>query len=173
MNLSEKDEPFNFTMLTADTHFPDGYLCKDCENKWDEQYKNVISCSSKRVGDFIKWLKKQDFYDNTTIIIAGDHLTMQADFLNPEEGQEYDKKVVNVIVNPANQPENTQRTYSTMDLYPTTLGALGANIDGNRLALGTNLFSDEKTLIEKYGVEYINNELKKISRYYNNNILVK
>ena len=173
LNLSENDEPFNFTMLTADTHFPDGYLCKDCENKWDEQYKNVISCSSKRVGDFIKWLKKQDFYDNTTIVIAGDHLTMQADFLNPEEGQEYDKKVVNVIVNPANQPENTQRTYSTMDLYPTTLGALGANIDGNRLALGTNLFSDEKTLIEKYGVEYINNELKKISRYYNNNILVK
>ena len=36
-------------MLTADTHFPDGYLCKDCENKWDEQYKDVISCSSKKV----------------------------------------------------------------------------------------------------------------------------
>ena len=173
LNLSERDEPFNFTMLTADTHFPDGFLCKDCPNKWDEQYKNVISCSSKRVGDLVKWIKQQDFYDNTTIVIAGDHLTMQADFLEPEEGQAYDKKVVNVIINPVMEAKNTKRMYSTMDLYPTTLAALGANISGNRLALGTNLFSDEKTLIEKYGSEFVNDELKKISRHYNNTILIK
>ena len=172
-NLASQDEPFNFTMLTADTHFPDGFLCKDCHKKWDEQYKNVISCSSKRVGDLVKWIKQQDFYDNTTIVISGDHLTMQADFFEPEEGQQYDKKVVNVIINPAVEAENTKRIYSTMDLYPTTLGALGVNIKGNKLGLGTNLFSDEETLIEKYGVQHINDELKKISRYYNNSILVK
>lgn len=172
-NLASQEEPFNFTMLTADTHFPNGFLCKDCPQKWDEQYKNVISCSSKRVGDLVKWIKQQDFYDNTTIVISGDHLTMQADFLEPEEGQQYDKKVVNLIINPAIQPENTKRIYSTFDLYPTTLGALGANISGNRLGLGINLFSDEKTLLEKYGVQYVNEELKKVSRYYNNTILVK
>ena len=59
-----------------------------------------------------------------------------------------------------------------MDLYPTTLGALGAKIEGNRLALGTNLFSDEKTLIEKYGLTYVNDELSKNSRFYDNNILI-
>ncbi len=171
--LAEQDEPFNFTMLTADTHFPDGYRCKDCPNKWDEQYKDVISCSSKKVGDFIKWLQKQDYYDNTTIVIAGDHLTMQSNFFELEDGQDYQKKVVNLIINPAVEAENTNRIYSTMDLYPTTLAALGANIEGNKLGLGTNLFSNEETLIEKYGVEYVNNELMKISRFYNNNILVK
>ncbi len=171
--LEEQDEPFNFTMLTADTHFPDGYRCKDCPNKWDEQYKDVISCSSKKVGDFIKWLQKQDYYDNTTIVIAGDHLTMQSNFFELEDGQDYQKKVVNLIINPAVEAENTNRIYSTMDLYPTTLAALGANIEGNKLGLGTNLFSNEETLIEKYGVEYVNNELMKISRFYNNNILVK
>lgn len=173
LNLSKQEEPFNFTMLTADTHFPDGFKCGNCPNKWNEQYKNVISCSSKMVGDFIKWIKKQDFYDNTTIVISGDHLTMQSDFFELEEGQAYDKKVVNIIINPAIETENTRRIFSTFDLYPTTLGALGVNIEGNRLGLGTNLFSDEKTLIEKYGVEYINNELMKVSRFYNNNILVK
>lgn len=171
--LAEQDEPFNFTMLTADTHFPDGYRCKDCPNKWDEQYKDVISCSSKKVGDFIKWLQKQDYYDNTTIVIAGDHLTMQSNFFELEEGQDYQKKVVNLIINPAIEAENTNRIYSTMDLYPTTLAALGANIEGNKLGLGTNLFSNEETLIEKYGLEYVNDELMKISRFYNNNILVK
>lgn len=171
--LAEKEEPFNFTMLTADTHFPDGYKCKDCPDKWNEQYKNVISCSSKRVGDFIKWLQKQDFYDNTTIVISGDHLTMQPNFFEIEEGQDFEKKVVNFIINSAVETENTNRTYSTMDLYPTTLAALGANIEGNKLALGTNLFSNEETLIEKYGIQYVNDELMKISRFYNNTILVK
>ena len=137
-NLSEQEQPFNFTMLTADTHFPDGYKCKDCPNKWDEQY-----------------------------------ITMQSNFFELEEGQDYQKKVVNLIINPAVEPESNNREYSTMDLYPTTLAALGANIDGNKLGLGTNLFSNEETLIEKYGLKYVNDELMKISRYYNNNILVK
>lgn len=172
LELSKKDEPFNFTMLTADTHFPDGYECKDCPNKWNEQYKNVISCSSKKVGELINWIKKQDFYDNTTIVISGDHLTMQSNFFELEEGQEYEKKVVNVIINPAIEAENTNRVYSTIDLYPTTLGALGAEIEGNRLALGVNLFSDELTLIEKYGLEQVNNELMRVSKFYDNNILV-
>ena len=173
LKLSQQEEPFNFTMLTADTHFPNGYECKDCEKQWDELYKNVISCSSKKVGELVKWIQKQDFYENTTIVIAGDHLTMQANFFELEEEQQYDKKVVNVIINPAIEPESTNRTYSTLDLYPTTLAALGATIEGNKLGLGTNLFSKELTLIEKYGVEYVNNELMKTSKFYDNNILVQ
>lgn len=173
LNLASQDQPFNFTMLTADTHFQDGYLCKDCPNKFDEQYKNVIACSSKRVGEFIKWIQAQDFYDNTTIVIAGDHLSMQSDFFELEEGQNYDKTTVSIIINSAIEAENTKnRLYSTMDLYPTTLAALGATIEGNRLGLGTNLFSNEQTLIEKYGLEYLNSELMKTSKFYNNKILV-
>jgi phosphoglycerol transferase len=172
LTLSEQDQPFNFTMLTADTHFPDGYQCRECPNKWDEQYKNVISCSSKRVGELVEWIQKQEFYENTTIVITGDHLTMQSNFFELQEGQEYEKKVVNVIINPALEAANTSRIYSTFDLYPTTLAALGVQIEGNKLALGTNLFSDELTLIEKYGLEYVNNELMKTSKFYDNKILI-
>ena len=172
ITLSKQNQPFNFTMLTADTHFQDGYLCEDCPNKWDEQYKNVISCSSKKLGEFIEWIKEQDFYENTTIVISGDHLTMQTEFYELEEGQEYDKTVVNLIINSAVEAANTNRVYSTFDLYPTTLAALGAKIEGNKLALGTNLFSKELTLIEKYGLEYVNNELMKSSKFYDNNILI-
>lgn len=171
-NLAIKDKPFNFTMLTADTHFQDGYECQDCSDKWDEKYKNVISCSSQKVGEFVNWIKQQEFYKNTTIVISGDHLTMQTGgFFELEEGQEYQKKVVNLIINPAINGKNTKRTYSTFDLYPTTLAALGVKIQGNKLALGTNLFSDELTLIEKYGFKYVNRELMKTSRFYDNDIL--
>jgi len=173
-SLSKQEEPFNFTMLTADTHFQDGYKCPDCPDTWDETYKNVISCSSHRVGDFVEWVKAQDFYENTTIVISGDHLTMQTGgFFEIEKGQDYDKKVVNIIINSVVEASKTDREYSTFDLYPTTLAALGAQIEGNKLALGTNLFSDELTLIEKYGIGYINNELKKTSKFYDNKILIK
>ena len=45
------------------------------------------------------------------------------------------------------------REYSTFDAFPTTLASLGCSIQGDRLGLGVNLFSEEQTLIEQYGVE--------------------
>ena len=42
-----------------------------------------------------------------------------------------------------------------------------ARIDGNRLGLGTNLFSGEKTLAEKYGYDKIDTEFAKKSTFYN------
>ena len=41
-------------------------------------------------------------------------------------------------------------------------------INGNKLGMGVNLYSDEQTLIEKYGYDYINEELKKKSTFYQN-----
>ena len=34
-----------------------------------------------------------------------------------------------------------------MDMYPTTLAAMSIKIEGNKMGLGTNLFSNEKTLL--------------------------
>lgn len=59
------------------------------------------------------------------------------------------------------------RDFSTMDMFPTTLAALGVEIDGNKLGLGTNLFSGEETLREELGANYINKELKRNDKMYN------
>ena len=84
----------------------------------------------------------------------------------------YTRTVYNTIINPRVSTENTKnRVFTTVDLYPTTLAALGAKIEGNKLALGVNLFSDEPTLTEKYGLDYLNNEFTKRSVYYNQNII--
>ena len=56
-------------------------------------------------------------------------------------------------------------------MYPTTLSALGTTIKGNRLGLGTNLYSDKQTLTEKYGLRTLDNELKKKSDFYDKQIL--
>ena len=54
--LASLEEPFNFTMLTADTHFPNGYVCEDCENIYEEQYANVLRCRRTRRCFRSRWL---------------------------------------------------------------------------------------------------------------------
>ena len=166
LRLADTGKPFNFTTLTADTHFPDGYECELCGDKYEEQYSNVLSCSSKQVYDFINWIKAQPFYENTTIVLAGDHLTMDPEFL-AEIDEDYVRTTYNCIINPAVQPVSGQgREFATFDLFPTTLAALGATIEGERLGLGTNLFSSVETLTEKYGYDELEAELSKASDFY-------
>ena len=170
--LSKNNEPFNLTMLTANTHFPDGYVEDSCEIVYEtNQYANSIICSSGQLYDFVKWIKKQEFYENTTIIIVGDHLSMAANAIY--DGTDYStRRIYNVFINSAVEASKTKnRKFTTLDLYPTTLASLGVEIDGNRLGLGTNLFSDKKTIIEENDYNYVNAELGKKSEYYNNKIL--
>lgn len=79
-DLSEGGAPFNLTLLTVDTHFFDGLPCQYCESLYPTQYENVIHCADNLVYQFIQWIQAQDFYENTTIIITGDHLCMDNGF---------------------------------------------------------------------------------------------
>ena len=167
LQFSQGDEPFNLTMLTVDTHFEDGYVCEQCPTEYDTQYSNVMACSSRQVGEFLKWIQQQDFYENTTIVISGDHPTMDSDYCAEidQEGN-YDRRVFTAYINAAAYAQDQQeRTYSTFDNFPTTLAALGVQIDGDRLGLGTNLFSGKQTLLEKFGKSKVNAELKKKSEF--------
>ena len=164
--ISKNDEPFNFTMLTVDTHFPDGYRDDSCKEKYDDPYLTAISCSSEKLGEFINWIKDQDFYENTTIVLAGDHLSMNT-YSFDEIDPNYQRGIYNVFINSAIDTDcNKNRNFTTFDYYPTTLAALGVKIDGERLGLGTNLFSCKETLSEEYGNDYIDERLMEKSLYY-------
>ncbi len=160
LDMSKEDKPFNMTLLTVDTHFPDGYVCRLCKEDYgDNRYANVMACSSRQVEEFVNWAKQQDFYENTTIVLIGDHTTMDADFCeNVDSG--YRRRVYTNIINSAVKREKqTYRNYSTFDMFPTTLAAMGVEISGDRLALGVNLYSDHTTLLEKYSDSECYNEL--------------
>ncbi len=168
--LAGSGKPFNFTMLTADTHFPNGYRCRLCPDTYEQQYANVLACSSKQVYDFVRWIQQQPFYENTTIVISGDHLTMDPDFLEDID-ENFTRTVYNCIINPAVEPvKEKNRQFGTYDMFPTTLAAMGVKIEGDRLGLGTNLFADTQTLTEQYGFQYLDLELQKQSQYYDKNL---
>jgi len=171
IKLAKQDKPFNFTMLTVDTHHIGGYVCNLYRNDFDKQYANVIACASRQISEFIEWIKTQDFYKNTTIVITGDHLSMDPEFFNDLD-ENYTRTVYNAFINSAVNSEYIKnRDFATFDMFPTALASIGIIIENNRLGLGTNLFSGEPTLMERYGVDEVFNELNKNSNFYNNKFI--
>ena len=164
LELAANEEAFNLTLLTVDTHFEDGYLCPLCPDLFrNDQYSNVMACASRQVYEFIEWIQRQDFYENTTIVLVGDHPTMDSDFCDDID-KSYRRRVYTSFINSAVSAEtNYERSYTTFDIFPTTLAALGVGIEGERLGLGTNLFSSKQTLTERFGLENEKREIKKKS----------
>lgn len=168
--LASQPEPFNLTMLTANTHFQDGYLEEACAVDYDDPYYNVLACSDQQVYEFVEWIKQQDFYENTTIVIVGDHLTMNKKTFDHVDKS--DRTVFNLFINSVVEPHRTNmRTATTLDMFPSTLASMGVEIEGDRLGLGVNLFSNRRTLAEKFGLKYLNEELSHFSTFYNDNLL--
>ena len=165
--IAAQDQPFAFTLQTIDTHMPDGYLCPDCPDSFPEQYENVFACASSQAAAFVQWIQEQPVYENTTVILCGDHLSMDKGYFQRNNLENARRRVYNCIINGAAQTENTQnRVFTPMDMFPTTLAAMGCEIEGNRLGLGTNLYSDMPTLAERMGLEQLDQELNRSTLPY-------
>lgn len=163
--LGSGDEPFNFTMLTVDTHMTGGYTCELCGDEFENRYSNVYACSDRQVSEFIEWIKQQDFYENTTIILMGDHPTMDATYCRNIDN-DYVRRVYTCVLNAPVSPVRTAyRSYSTLDMFPTTLSTLGVEIPGGRLGLGTSLYTNQRTLTEELGYTAVSSSLSRFSSF--------
>ena len=166
-DISKKDKPFFVTMYTMDTHtFESGHRCPNCDSSIRNDYLASVDCTSRQTLGFVNWVKQQPFYENTTIILVGDHLgnkkTTKVDI-----DDDYVRTTYNCFINPAKTAGSTQnRLFSSLDMFPSTLSAIGVDIKGDRLGLGTDLFSKTPTLCEKLGEQEYKDQLEKTSDYY-------
>lgn len=182
LELAGGDQPFHLSMLTVDTHNP-GYRCPLCPTDYQDagsdslNFADTIRCSSAQLAEFVAWCQQQPFYENTTIVVTGDHESLQKFFYRNMLGDEYAEQHIgryayNAFINSAVEPARTQnRLFTTLDFFPTTLASLGVTIEGDRLGLGTDLFSGTQTLCEQYGEELVLSELEKSSVFYNQRLL--
>ena len=168
--LSSDNKPFFLMLETIDTHLPNGYV-EETQKEFGD-IRDSIRQSSIMCSNFIKKLYEYNKLYNTTVVIVGDHnwmmnrsvkLTEKMDKVKPRE-------IYNVFINSCFSNENItrKRHYAPFDMAPTILEAIGATLEGHRFGLGTSLFSNEKTLLEKHGAKYINDELSKKSPFYLN-----
>ena len=136
----------------------------------------MIFHNQKQVVEFVRWIQAQPFYENTTIVLIGDHLSMDQKFF-ADIDPSYQRTCFNLILNPAptvrHMPQKRMhnRQWASFDMFPTILSSIGVEIKGDHLGIGTDLFSGKQTLFEEYGVDFVNEELVKGSRFYNENIL--
>ncbi len=169
--LAAEDEPFNLTLLTVDLHAPHGYLCQWCGDQYDTVAANVIDCNDRYITEFIDWCRQQDFYEDSVIVILGDHPRRDTDLV--EDIPYAERAIYNCFINSdtACRADPKKRLGTTIDMFPTTLAALGFTIEGDRLGLGTNLFSAEETLRESRGDGFLDTEFGKTSAYYTENFV--
>lgn len=176
LSLHSEGKPFNFTMLTVDTHFTDGYKCEQCQSNFDNQYANVIHCSDRQIYEFVNWIKAQPFYKDTVIVLSGDHLTMDHKYFDKidDSVKERGRRIYNCFINTGlSDKYSKNRVFSTLDIFPTTLAAMGVKWGSESLGLGVNLFSGEKTLCEEKGLDVFSYQLASGSNFYSDYIIDK
>lgn len=153
---------FSLTIATIETHFPYGFYDKNCLEKPESfseksKFKATLQCASRQVYEFVNWVKKQSFFENTQIVIVGDHLFMGDFFVENRK-----RRWVDIFVNAAVPSPQKNRRFTSIDMAPTILEGMGFQIEGHKMGLGTSLFSDSLTLYEKMGWMKLNSELIKL-----------
>jgi phosphoglycerol transferase len=162
-----QEEPFFITLLTADTHPSGGYLDEEAEEIFDSSYKNVLRDASRQLSVFVEWIQAQDFYENTTVVILGDHLYMDSSIF--PEGSVHDRYPLNIFINSPLNPNTAKgRDFSHFDMLPLLVESAGGTYTGEGLGLGRSLHSGNgETLVERYGTAALNEQLRRKSELYN------
>jgi len=163
---AKQDKPFFYVVMTIDTHFPNEYFNPNiCVHK-ENNFTDVISCSSALVNRFVEWIKAQPFGKDTSIIIVGDHISHGSDVYNTILKSK-DRQIVNIFINGAKTPiKEKGRKFGTFDLAPSILSFIGAELPKDSFGLGRDLFSSTPTLTEESSPETLIQELLKYSPEY-------
>lgn len=154
-----QNQPYFLYVQTIDSHV--GYKPEVPQlAEYDNQYYNIIHYTQKHLANFLRWMRQRSDYNDTVIVIVGDHLRMGDDFPMPTE-----RSIYNLFIN-VDKPQNTNRTFTQVDLFPTIIEAMGGIIKNHRLGIGTSVFSAEKTFSEIYSEEFLHKTLAKRNKLY-------
>ena len=142
--ISNLKEPFFTSITTLDMHKnPAFYYDPECEKKFGD-IRDIAACTSKSLENFVAWLKKQPFWENTTLVILGDH---KLPVIFQSQSQP-----INILINSKVKPENLNRKFTTYDYAPTIMEAIGYDVD--KFGIGRSLFAKDETLFEKNGSKF-------------------
>lgn len=156
--LAEEDKPFLAMLTTLDTHSPMTFD-KYCPAEYNDA-RDVIKCADLLASDFVHWVQKQDFYQKTAIIVIGDHIALED---NVPDYSPNERQIFNVFINPSAGLTPQQHQWTTLDIAPTVLEAIGYS--SPKFGLGRSLWQKGSTLYEKYGDD-LDFEFSKNSKFY-------
>jgi len=131
--LAADRKPFNLTLLTLDTHPPDGRPSPGCPRYAPNSNSmlQAVHCTDYLLGNFIDALSRQPDWKNTVVVIMSDHLMMRndAESLFPRN---HHRQPALVILN-AGDGVRRARMYH-MDIAPTVLDAMDVRTNATFVA---------------------------------------
>ena len=154
--------PFTLTIATIETHYPYGFYNSNCEIKPDDSkeeniFKATVQCASFDLGNFISWCQRQPFFENTTIVITGDHLFPGSHLVSRVRPN---RSWINIFINSRVKAiKEKDRFFTSFDIAPSLLESLGYKLHQHQMGFGISLFSEKKTLLEQYSFPVFTNEL--------------
>lgn len=157
-------------------------------------YISYVMYVDKQIGNFINLLKENNLYDNSVIVLFGDHSSslLQRDVESITEKKysdiEFRLEMQNVpfmILSNNINPIIDERVHSNVDIYPTISNMFNLN---SKYSFGTNIFSDNNSYVyntrcldiifndyvislPSKSVYYFNNDTKKLSKEDINKII--
>jgi phosphoglycerol transferase len=137
--LAAGQAPFLLTLLTLDTHHPDGHLSPSCGAYpgSDLPLLDAVHCADRLVSEFVRHVQASPVADETVIAVVSDHLTM-----SPPVQQAFGtapRRLLFFLLG-ADLPAHRHAGQAThFDIAPTLLEAVG--VAGAEFAFGQSLLS--------------------------------
>ena len=150
--LSSGNSPFLLTVLTMDTHHPNGFLSRSCGpyGRGENSSLNALHCADKLIPQFIDRIRNSPYSQNTLIVVASDHLTMrnQASYLL--ERSQTPERLTFFVNTPSGTHAVNNRPGIHYDIGPTILDLVGYNLQG-RMGFGAPLTRGPGYLPGRFG----------------------
>ncbi|MDE0784441.1 MAG: sulfatase-like hydrolase/transferase, partial [Planktomarina sp.] len=125
--LQRTEEPFAFSLVTLDTHHPDGHASASCPAyiHSSDTMLNAIHCTDYLVGKWVADLTREGLLDNTVLVVFSDHLAMrntQWDVLMANKEQ---RKLSFIVLAEDEDAKIFKQPATHFDVAPTVLDYLG------------------------------------------------
>jgi phosphoglycerol transferase len=164
--LHAAGEPFNLTVLTVDTHRPEGHLSATCERRGASDLPGIVACTSDLLADFVRHMERRGYLEDTVVVITGDHLSMP-NVVQDTMDLEPHRTIYNRFWSPLGAEPNRSKLYH-FSILPTVLTLMGFEFPGNEMALGVSGVGNRNPAkYSIYDVIDLDDQLRRPSELYN------
>jgi phosphoglycerol transferase len=163
--LHAAEKPFNLTVLTVDTHRPEGHLSATCERKGAEDLPGIVACTSDLLAEFLGYMERKGYLEDTVVVVTGDHLSMP-NVVQDTMDLEPHRTIYNRFWSPRGLEANRPDFYH-FSMLPTVLDMMGFRYPGAELALGVSgVGARDLGKYSIYDVENLDEQLRRPSELY-------
>jgi phosphoglycerol transferase len=136
--LHASGKRFNLTLLTLDTHNPNGFRSPLCRRRGLKSFEDIVECAAWQAAEFVQFIERSGYLRDTTVIILGDHLAVPNPVFDALR-KIHDRRIFNQFILPEPAQKNTEDILP-FDLYPSILESMDFEVPGGRLGLGYSAF---------------------------------